>query len=112
MSRITVKTQNLAYFQALQSQMECSNPTEALNHLLMDLKRRGYSFLDGMEYIPQPLEIGQPTPKVSKTARYKKPATIKTIAPTQATELLELPVLNNAEVDPIIQKLAALLEDF
>jgi hypothetical protein len=109
MSRITIKAQNLAYFQALQSQMECSNPTEALNHLLMDLKRRGYSFLDGMEYIPQPLELTQPVPKVSKTARYKKPSTVKAIAPTPLTEL---PVLNSAEIDPIIQRMAALLEDF
>ena len=109
MSRITVKAQNLPYFQALQAQMECSNPTEALNHLLMDLKRRGYSFLDGMEYIPQQLEITPATPKVTKTARYKKPATLKAIAPTQA---VELPTLNSAEVDPIIQRMAVLLEDF
>jgi hypothetical protein len=109
MSRITVKSQNLAYFQALQAQMECSNPTEALNHLLMDLKRRGYSFLDGMEYIPQQLELTQATPKVSKPAKYRRPKAVKAIAPTQA---IELPVLNSGEVDPIIQRMAALLEDF
>ena len=74
----------------------------------MDLKRRGYSFLDGTMYIPQMLEPTLAKPK----SECHKPAIVKTIAPIQATELIEQPVLNSAEVDPIIQKLAALLEDF
>lgn len=106
MSRITIKSQNLAYFQALQAQMECSNATEAINHLLMDLKRRGYSFLDGMEYIPQPLEITQPAPK----SRVRKPSPVKAIAPTQPIEY----VLDYGDIDPVIERFIAmgLVEDF
>lgn len=48
--RASIKPHLQQYFRALQEQMECTNPTEALNHLLMDLKRRGYSFLDDYQY--------------------------------------------------------------
>ncbi|MFN6570628.1 hypothetical protein [Dendronalium sp. ChiSLP03b] len=50
--RASIKSHLQPYFRALQGQMECNNTTEALNHLLMDLKRRGYSFLDEYQYKP------------------------------------------------------------
>ncbi|MBD2438809.1 hypothetical protein [Nostoc sp. FACHB-110] len=51
--RVSIKPHLQPYFRALQEQMECSNPTEALNHLLMDLKRQGYAFLEGYQYKPE-----------------------------------------------------------
>lgn len=50
--RASIKPHLQPYFKALQGQMECDNLTEALNHLLMDLKRRGYSFLEDYQYKP------------------------------------------------------------
>jgi hypothetical protein len=50
--RASIKPHLQPYFRALQGQMECDNLTEALNHLLMDLKRRGYSFLENYQYKP------------------------------------------------------------
>ncbi|MCC5638742.1 hypothetical protein LC593_23485 [Nostoc sp. CHAB 5844] len=50
--RASIKSHLQPYFRALQGQMECDSPTEALNYLLMDLKRQGYSFLDDYQYKP------------------------------------------------------------
>ncbi|MEA5504430.1 hypothetical protein VB735_15160 [Halotia wernerae UHCC 0503] len=50
--RASIRPHLQPYFKALQGQMECQSPTEALNHLLMDLKRRGYSFLEDYQYKP------------------------------------------------------------
>jgi hypothetical protein len=97
MTRITIKSQNQAYFQALQIQMECSNATEALNHLLMDLKRRGYSFLEGMEYVPAYTASALPQ-KPQKAIKGK-------VQPAQ-------PAFNHPESDPVIDRLAYLLDDF
>lgn len=94
MTRLTVKQQNQAYFSALMIQMECSNPTEALNHLLMDLKRRGYSFLEGMEYVPA--YTAEALPQRAITGK---------LQPAQ-------PAFNHPESDPVIDRLALLLDDF
>ncbi|MBE9038605.1 hypothetical protein [aff. Roholtiella sp. LEGE 12411] len=50
--RASIRPHLQPYFKALQGQMECDSLTEALNHLLMDLKRRGYSFLEDYQYKP------------------------------------------------------------
>jgi hypothetical protein len=51
--RATIKPHLQPYFRALQEQMECNSPTEALNHLLMDLKRQVYAFIEGYQYKPE-----------------------------------------------------------
>lgn len=59
--RVTIKPHLRHYFGLLQQQMECDNPSEVLNYLLMDLKLKGYSFLADYQYIPQsPLPASQP----------------------------------------------------
>jgi hypothetical protein len=102
MTRITIKSQNQAYFQALQIQMECSNPTEALNHLLMDLKRRGYSFLEGMEYVPAYTVEALPEKPQRAIKGKLQPSQPAFIHPE-----------NIPEVDPVIARLVAIgLDDF
>jgi hypothetical protein len=83
--RATIKKYNQEYFQNIQSQMGCESTSEALNHLLLDLKRRGYSFLNDVTYNHQPITLSLP----------------------QIEEDIEV-----IEVDPVIKKMAALLEDF
>ncbi|MBD2536596.1 hypothetical protein H6G97_47990 [Nostoc flagelliforme FACHB-838] len=48
---------------------------------------------------------GLATPK----SKVRRPKAVKAIAPTPLTEL---PALNSSEIDPIIRRMAALLEDF
>jgi len=85
--RATIKKYNQEYFQNIQSQMGCESTSEALNHLLLDLKRRGYSFLNDVTFNHQPIKLSLP----------------------QIEENIEVEVI---EVDPIIKRMATLLEDF
>lgn len=45
--RISIRKPNRLYLERLASQME-SDPTEAVNYLLMELRRVGYSFNSGV----------------------------------------------------------------
>ena len=82
--RVSIKPHLRHYFDLLQQQLECQDPTEALNYLLMTLKVQGFSFLDNYQYVPQ---VQQP--------------------------VLTLPqddIVQNE--DPVIKRLSTLLEDF
>jgi hypothetical protein len=86
--RITIKPHLRHYFELLQQQMECDNPSEVLNYLLMDLKLKGYSFLADYQYVPQ---LQQPAPKSQRLPQDDIPQ----------------------NEDPVIRKLLSLgLEDF
>lgn len=85
--RVTIKPHLKHYFELLQQQMECDNPSEVLNYLLMDLKLKGYSFLADYQYVPQ---VEQPVQKIQ---------------PLPQDDIVQ-------NEDPVIKRLSALLEDF
>lgn len=85
--RTTIKPHLRHYFRLLQEQLECDNPSEVLNYLLMDLKLKGYSFLADYQYVPQ---VEQPASKPQ---------------PLPQDDIVQ-------NEDPVIKRLSALLEDF
>lgn len=85
--RITIKPHLRHYFELLQQQIECDNPSEVLNYLLMDLKLKGYSFLADYQYVPQSLQ------------------------PVLQPQTLPQDDIPQNE-DPLLKRLSTLLEDF
>jgi hypothetical protein len=62
-TRVSIKPYLQPYFNALAAQMECSNPSEVLNHILMHLKLQGFSLLSEYQYQPQSVYTPQPPQK-------------------------------------------------
>lgn len=58
--RISIRKPNRLYLERLSAQMEC-DPTEALNYLLTELRRVGYSFNSGVTLAVGSLELTRPT---------------------------------------------------
>lgn len=86
--RVTIKPHLRHYFDLLQQQLECQDPTEALNYLLMTLKVQGFSFLADYQYV----------------AKVQQP-------PYKPESLPQDDIPQNE--DPVIKKLLSLgLEDF
>ncbi|MBW4457417.1 MAG: hypothetical protein KME55_34825 [Nostoc indistinguendum CM1-VF10] len=52
LTRVSIKPHLQPFFNALAAQMECSNPSEVLNHILMHLKLQGFSLLSEYQYKP------------------------------------------------------------
>lgn len=95
--KVTIKPHLRHYFGLLQQQMECDNPTQVLNYLLMDLKLKGYSLVAEYQYIPQ---SPQPQPQAQPQSQPQP-----TLQPLPQDDIPQ-------NEDPVIKRLSAFLEDF
>jgi len=86
--RVTIKKHNQAYLKLIGNQMEVEDPSEVINYLLLELRKMGYSFSS-----PLQLPIAQAYPTVQAPQEIQKQHT-------------------PAVADPVISRMAALIEDF
>ncbi|MBW4607211.1 MAG: hypothetical protein KME22_08295 [Hassallia sp. WJT32-NPBG1] len=110
--RLTIKPHNIAYLQTLAYQMGLENLSEVVNYLLLDVKGLNYTF--GSKPAPQP----QTTP----IGYGFDTATFEPVAPIQECDTVGAlrdgalaPAgsdRNHLEVDPIIARMASLIEEF
>lgn len=96
--RISIRKHNQAYLQELALQMGVPDVTEVLNYLLLDVKGLGYKFGDKSQSTPQ-----QPQPPIGYNFDITK---FERAAPVPECDR------NYTEQDPIISRLASLIEEF
>jgi hypothetical protein len=97
--RISIKKHNQAYLQELALQMGVSDITEVLNYLLLDIKGLNYKF--GDKPVPTPQQAQQTSLGYSFDT-----STFERIAPTPDVDR------NQLEIDPVIARMASLIEEF
>jgi hypothetical protein len=97
-TRITISGRNLQFLQELAEQMDESNLASVMIYLLTDIRGLGYRF--GDKSAPQPQQ---------HTARFGYNFDSSTFEPTFA------PIPHNhniVEIDPVIARMASLIEEF
>ena len=96
--RLSIKKHNRAYLESLAFQMGVSDVSEVLNYLLLDIKGLGYTFGN------KPAPHSQPITQAPIGYSFD-PSTFEAIAPTQENN-------RNYSEDPIITRMASLIEEF
>ena len=98
--RITVSGRNLKFLRTLALQMDETNLTEVLSYLLTDVRCLGYAI--GNKPTPTP----QPQPQQTSIGYAFDPATFEPAFPKPDVDR------NHLETDPIIRRMADLIEEF
>jgi len=89
--RVTIKKHNERYLNLIGSQMEIEDPSEIINYLLLELKKMGYSFSSSLIPLAQPqINPREMSPMIPKHQEYS----------------------STPKIDPVISRMAALIEDF
>ncbi|MBW4677780.1 MAG: hypothetical protein KME52_28430 [Desmonostoc geniculatum HA4340-LM1] len=88
--RVSIKSHNRVYLSRIAAQIECDH-TEAINYLLIELRKIGYSFGANIPSIQQSQMISDSVVKVVSQP-------LPTIPDTLPQEVME-------EIDPIIERL-------
>ncbi len=102
MTRVSIKSHHDQYLKNLAAQMNC-DIAEALNYLLFEVRRTGFSFTSPLTLSTPAPQPPQPPESIGAFVRYEE------LAPT----LPETTPSTDSEFDDeIIQKFAALLEEF
>ncbi|WP_414579306.1 hypothetical protein [Anabaena sp. CCY 9402-a] len=96
--RLSVNATHNQFLQTIASQMSAS-PAEALNYLLWELRRQNFSFGS-----PLQSPLPSPQPALQPQIGFKSPGAIAHFEEVSA----ELP----QEIDPIISRIAGLIENF
>jgi hypothetical protein len=94
--RITIRPHNIDFLTVLASQMGIDNLSEVINYLILDCKGLGYSF--GNKPTPTPHQA--PLGYTFDTSSFEKSVPVPDVE------------RNYQESDPVIARLANLLEDF
>jgi len=97
--RLTVRSHNIQFLEALASQMGIDDLSEALNYLLLDCKGLGYVF--GSKPAPQPQQ-----PQIPIGYAFDPSTFDSCVAPIPEVQR------NYQEIDPIIARFANLIEEF
>jgi hypothetical protein len=90
--RISIKKHNQAYLQSLAKEMQIEDLGEALNYILVNIRGLGWRYGD----VPQP----QPQQPIPQPIGY----TFEKAAP--------IPEVDRNSIDPIIARMASLIEEF
>jgi hypothetical protein len=93
--RISIKKHNQAYLESLASQMGITDISEVLNYLLLDIKGLNYQF--GNKPQPQPRQA--PIGYSFDTSTFEPAFT-------------PIPEVDRNSIDPIIARMASLIEEF
>lgn len=100
--RITVSGRNLQFLQQLSRDMDESNLTEALSYLLADIRLLNYQI--GNKPAQQPQQAQTPIGYAFDPATFE-PAFVPNIDGDRHER-------NHIEIDPIISRMASLIEEF
>jgi hypothetical protein len=108
--KVSIKPYNQQYLHLIASQMGIDKPSEVINYLLLELKKMGYSFGSPLPQIPQ-----YPMPNAQQPQQHFDPgATVMSalsFIPQSPQAIQEFEQLTE-EIDPVIARMATLIENF
>jgi len=101
-TRITISGRNLRFLQQLSDQMDEPNLAAVMTYLLTDIRGLGYKFGDK----PAPTPTLQPQAPIGYSFN---PSAFERVAPVRESDRNER---NYIESDPVIARMASLIEEF
>jgi hypothetical protein len=109
--RISLPQHHTVYLQSIASQMGCENTSEALNYLLWELRKSNYQFGQSLPQYQQHFnqvynDPGTFEKATAMSALSWQPTCGEAIRDFEATQEL------HQEIDPVIARMASLIENF